>query len=307
MKSSSDYSVSKIDDEINIVAMVSLLWSKKLTLLYFILTFSISSLLLAFLTTNLYTSSSLLQVSQASNQSNLNSITSRYLDLASISGLGFSSGTDSSKKDLAIATLTSRDFFINILQSDPGIKAKIIAAKDYDHDTKKIIYESSAYDGSKWNETNEEPSSIEVHNYFIENVLKINVDKESNHIKLSVTHLSPLFAKELLEICIKELNLQLKKYDLEESSKAIKYLEDSLVNIKTNEIRNSINSLLEKQLEIQMLANIQDDYVLKVIDSPFEPVSKSYPSNFLFLIFGIFCGGFFGIIFIFVRDYIQND
>ena len=307
MNNTSSDSANNKEAEISIADIISLIWSQKTTLLYFITACSVSSLILAFFTTNLYTSSSLVHVSQSTENLNINSITSRYIDLANVSGLGFSSGSDSAKKDLAIATLISRDFFINISKNYPDIKAKLIAAYKYDKNNKKVVFNPSLYDEGKWVKQNSEPSNIKAHKYFIENVLNVSFSKETKHIKLSITHLSPVFAKELLEICIKELNKQLKKYDLEDSSKAIKYLEDSLEKSQTNEIRNSINSLLEKQLEIQMLANIQDDYVLKIIDSPFEPLSKSYPSRLLFLFLGILIGTGTGIIYIFIRDYIQND
>jgi uncharacterized protein involved in exopolysaccharide biosynthesis len=60
-------------------------------------------------------------------------------------------------------------------------------------------------------------------------------------------------------------------------------------------VKNSINKLIEAQLETQMLANVNEDYLLQSIDPPYVPELKFLPSRAKIAIFGTVSGCFLSI------------
>lgn len=276
-------------DHIIIKDIFRFLWSEKNIIMISLLFFTSLSSFYSLSLPNIYTSKALLQISKNVDSTKLSSITSRYMELSNISGLGFSSNSDSSKRDLAIATLTSKDFF-KILLDKHDLAPLLLAADSYDFNKNKINFDNKIYEKGEWIE-DMEPSYIEVHNFFLKNTLQVTVNRDTQHIQISISHISPYLAEEMLRICLEELNLKLKNNDLADSSKAIAFIKNSLATTQTNEMKNSLNSLLEKQLEIQMLASIDDDYVLEKIDSPYIPNKPASPNR----LFIIFLGALFGI------------
>ena len=68
------------------------------------------------------------------------------------------------------------------------------------------------------------------------------------------------------------------------------FLEKSLEDIRSNDIRQIFSALLTTQIRTIMLANASEVFVFEVIDPPFAPVKKSTPTRFLFFIFGWLIG-----------------
>lgn len=291
--------INMSQDHIIIKDIFKFLWSEKniiiISLIFFISITSYYSLSLP----NIYTSKALLQISKNVDSAKLSSISSRYLELSNISGLGFSSNSDSSKRDLAIATLTSKDFF-KILLDKHNLAPLLVASDSYDFNKNEIIFDNEIYNKGEWVE-GMEPSYIEAHNFFLKNTLQVAINRDTQHIQISISHISPYLAEEMLRICLEELNLKLKNNDLAGSSKAISFIKNSLATTQTNEMKNSLNSLLEKQLEIQMLASIDDDYVLEKIDSPFIPNKPSSPNRLFIILMGAMFGILIGSVIAFIK------
>ena len=82
-------------------------------------------------------------------------------------------------------------------------------------------------------------------------------------------HVSPIFAKEFLDLIIKEANEILRKEDMEDSQQGIEYLSKELSKNSFIKIKDSISTLIEGQLETQMKTKVYKDYFLIKIDPPF--------------------------------------
>ena len=115
--------------------------------------------------------------------------------------------------------------------------------------------------------------------------------------------------RELLKWYRKPANFPIKKLfndqisrikDLEESEEAIKYYNKEIVNTSIKEIKSSINSLIEVQLQRKMLTNVRTDYLLQYIDSPFLPIFKSEPRRSSYAITGMLLGLFLSAFFFIV-------
>ena len=134
--------------------------------------------------------------------------------------------------------------------------------------------------------------------------MSISQDKKTGFISIHVEHISPVFAKELIELIIREANALIRNRDIEESSKALKYLKSELSKTSFVEIKESINALMKSQLETQMLAQINQDYILIEIEPPFIPEERSKPSRSFICIVGTLLGGMLSMCIVLIRHYI---
>jgi uncharacterized protein involved in exopolysaccharide biosynthesis len=244
---------------------------------------------------NKYQSSAILSI--ASSQESPSSSASGLSSLASLAGISsISDGEDSSS--LAIETIRSRILLKRILDSNNFIN-KLYAAESFDMNSGKIIYDNDIYNDSlnKWIE--KEPSLLEVHKLYLQDILSIGKDKRTGFINISITHQSPIFAKNLIEIIVLECNKLVKEKDLKESSDALDYLYNFSGETSIQEVKKSINSLIESNLKTQMYANISNYYLLEYLDPPLIPEEKISPRRSMIAILG-FVLGFFVSIFLII-------
>lgn len=271
-------------EEINLLEICKLLWEKKLRIFLTTIFFSIISFSSSLFITDLYKSSSLVAVLESQNSSGLSSITSEFGGLAAIAGISLPSSGEKNKSSLAIETIKSRKFFRHIV-TKYDLLPKILKS---DSDVAKI---------SKMG-----PNYLKAHNIFLKELLEISEDNKTKYLLISISHQSPEFAESLLSIIIKEVNAITKEFDLNESSRALDYLNNLLPVTQVEGIKKSINSLIENQLETQMLASIQDDYILRVLDPPFIPESINSPNRIIYILLGGIIGFILSVMSLFLTN-----
>ena len=98
---------------------------------------------------------------------------------------------------------------------------------------------------------------------------------------------------------ILEANNIVRQQHLEESEKALSYLNTALKNTLEIGTKSSITTLLEAQLKVQMIANVREEYVVRTIDQPYLPEWKAGPARlkFIFLasLLGFLTSAFFAM------------
>lgn len=295
-------------DEINLREIFDVLWEGSLTVILFTSLIAIGSIVYSLQLTNYYKSETLIVIrSDSQNQG----VLSAYSGVASMIGVSLPS-TGSEKAMEAIELIKSRKF-VNHLISFPDVLPSIMAAKSYDFVTKKIIYDKNIFnpDTNEWNREMGQngstmPSYLEAHKRYRGSLVSIDQDKETGFVAIKVEHISPVFAKEFLELIIREANALLRDRDMRESSQALNYLKSELASTTFSEIRDSINSLIKAQLETQMMTKINEDYSLSVIEPPFVPEQKSKPIRSLIVILSTFFAGFFSVVYVLGRHFFLN-
>ena len=252
---------------------------------------------------NIYTSSAVLQISSEENQTQLSSFGNQLSSLASFAGIAQIGGSD--KTEFALAKLKSREFVKHLI-SVRDISPEIIAADFFSNETDTLSFDDQ-YDLSskKWVRKPSQnkkviPSILEIHSE-LNKSFNASLDKDSGFIKLEFSHISPIFAKDFLDLAIKEINNIAKQKDKLESAKALDYLQIELRSTQKKDIIDSINAVIRNQLNKKMLSNIKDDYLLSTIDAPFVPEKKSSPSRALICIFYTLIGTLLGIIIVYLR------
>jgi hypothetical protein len=287
------------EDDFSLADLVNILSGSKKNIALITSSFFIVSSLYTFFLPDTYTSDSLLIIADDSEAggSGFSSMTARYSGLASIAGVTMSNGS-TSKSDHIIATIKSRSFFKH-LASIPGIYPSLVAGDSYDWKTKKLTLNQGIYNSVKGTWVNGMPSLQGSHYaYFLKNLV-ISADKKTGFIYLSFTHISPEFSLLMAQTVIEEANNIVRLQHIGESNKALAYLNDELK--KTFEIgtKDSISTLIDAQLKVQMLANVRQDYIISPIDKPVLPEWKSGPTRMrivlLSSIVGLLISAFFAL------------
>ncbi len=90
------------------------------------------------------------------------------------------------------------------------------------------------------------------------------------------------------------------------SSSSLDYLYTQLSTNPINDIKKSINDLIKSNMEIKMLANIKEYYLIKPIDGPHIPLFKVSPTRSIICI-GITIFGFLlSVIFVLMKAFVLN-
>ena len=287
-------------DEINVKEVFFALWSTKILIIVMVAIFAVGSVIYSLSIPNKFTSSSLLKISNSgSSQSSSNS----NLDMiGSIAGINFSGG-GTSKSSLVTATIESRDFLKHLLTFDKVLPS-IVAIQSYDKETGELIFNDSIYDQKNNTFTSDPEKRPTFHKTYLTYNNMINVSTtNTGYIYLSVTHLSPKFAYELLNLIISEVNSLSRTRILQESKDSLNFLYNRLTETNEIEIRNSINQIIGSELRRQMLAEVKKNYLINPLDKPFFPEMKSSPNRARICILGTILGFFLSILVSLVKYY----
>ncbi len=286
-------------DEINVKEVFFALWSSKILIILMVAIFAVGSVIYSLSIPNKFTSSSLLKMSDNNSQPSSNS----SMDMiGSIAGLNLTAA-GSSKSSLVIETIESRDFLKHLLTFDKVLPS-IVAIQSYDKETGELIFNDSIYDQKNNTFTSDPEKRPTFHKTYVTYNNMINVSTtNTGYIYLSVTHLSPKFAYELLNLIISEVNSLSRTRILQESKDSLNFLYNRLIETNEIEIRNSINNIIGSELRRQMLAEVKKNYLINPLDKPFFPEMKSSPNRARICILGTILGLFLSILVSLVKYY----
>ena len=292
------------EDEVDLKELFLVLWEAKKLIILITSLFAMGSIIYSLTLPNYYRSEAVVSIAgQSTNTGSLGGLSG----LASMAGISLSAGGED-KSIIAIKTIQSRSFLKHLISFE-DVLSSIVAAKSYDLQSKKIQYDPEIYneDKGEWVRKAErnrqaKPSYLEIYSSYLDQV-SVTKDKATNLVTISVEHISPMFAKELLELIIDQANELMRDRDLRESSDAIAFLNTEIPKSSLITMKEAINNLVQAQLEKQMLSKINTEYILKVIEPPFIPEEKSRPLRAVICIFGTLIGGILAIILVLIRHY----
>jgi hypothetical protein len=297
-----------VNDEINFLELIQILWSNKKLILIVTSFFGIASILIALSLPSKYTSEVLLTPAIKSSQGN--SLLDQYGGFASMAGIELPDG-EASKKDIALEILNSRNFITNFINKR-DILVDLMASVDWDPSTNELIIDEDIYDvkSKKWVREvsypyTSKPSYQEAYEHWHKNIFVISKDKDKGFVKLSITHYSPFIAKNWLLWIVEDLNDHVRKNDIDESTKSLEYLYQELERVNYDELNTLLYNLIEEDIKVLSIANTKEEYIFKIIDPAIVPQEKSYPSRALICIIITFIGGIFICLYVLCRHYIS--
>ena len=178
--------------------------------------------------------------------------------------------------------IASRDFFKRLLAYD-GIYNGLLNPDSYEVSMPSSESLTEALPSKKNIDVVMDQDFYDARSKFNRN-LDFEDQLESKYYTISFTHVSPIFAKDIVDIIILELNQKKKDRDIEESKKSISFLKERLLEETNAEVRGSISKLIESQIKREMIANMRQEYLVSIIDSPAKPISKAGPKRLLIFI-----------------------
>ena len=286
------------DDEIDLRELFNVLWTAKKLIIQITAIFAIGSVVYSLSLNNYYKSESLFLARSASGNQGL----SQYSGLAAMAGITLPSSSGEDKGAQMIELIKSRKF-VKHLMTFENILPSILAAKSYNNSTQELLFNQKLYESeTKTWKNNEIPSYLKAHSAYL-NMLSIAQDKKTGFIRINIEHISPVFAKDFLELIIRESNELIRKKDMEESKQGLEYLTSELSKTPFVAIKESINGLIEVQLETQMMAQINQDYILTEIEPPFIPEQKSKPRRTFICVVGTILGAILSVLIVLIRHY----
>lgn len=224
--------------------------------------------------------------------------------LAALAGVNLGSSGNKNTA-LAIEVLKSRGFLIRFIERH-DLYVPVIAAKGWDRDKNALVIDEDLYDtsGGVWVRKpkpfqSKKPSSLEVHKQ-LQKKFTVNQEKTSGMVKVTLEHYSPYVAQEWLMQLVKELNDDIRLRNVTEAESSIAFLQQQLKTTDIADVRTMLYSLIEEQTKTLMLANVREEYVLKVVDPAVVPEEKSGPMRALIVVLAAFSGALLSILIVFL-------
>ena len=210
--------------------------------------------------------------------------------MAAIAGITIPSN---SNVERVFATLKSRVFLKNYI-SNKGL-LPVLFDKLWDEST------------SSWKlADNQIEPTLDDGFSLIEGAIDIDKDTESGLITLSLSWTNPEVLAGWTNDLVKELNERLRQKAIMVSKKKVGYLEQELAKTTLKDMRNVLYSLLESEKQKAMLANVNEDFALEVIDPAVTPIFRVKPNRKLIVILGGICGIFIAMFSILFFDLIKK-
>ena len=278
-----------IDFEIDVKKILSVVWQSKLKILISSLVTALIFTYYALILPDTYTATTVLMASSEEKSGGLSSLANQYGGIASLAGIQIG-GSDLDKSIIAMETLKSR-YFLEKFIDKYEIKPQLMAATEWDVVESKLIFDSELFDASsnRWADEAKEPSEWETYKRFSENLF-ISQDKETGLIRISFNSVSPILAAKWVELIVFEINLHFQQKEVAEAQRNIDYLQDQINQTLITEMQNVFYRLIEDQAKTVMLANANNEYVLKIVSPVMIPAEKSGPRRSLFVIVGLIIG-----------------
>jgi uncharacterized protein involved in exopolysaccharide biosynthesis len=227
-------------------------------------------------------------VSQDANSGKgaLGALASQYGDLASLAGVSAPGGSARSEP---IAVLQSQ------LLTQSYIKAENLLP---------VLY-AEKWDGSsgRWKLTDRKkvPTLWSANQYFAKTIRQVTDDKATGLVTMKIKWKDPLLAAKWANNLVKATNEYLRNKAIRESERNIAFLTDQGSKTTIVEARQAVYSLLQQEINKEMLALGREEFALRVIDPAFPPERPSSLGVVTLTILGLIGGAVVSTILVFAR------
>ena len=223
-------------------------------------------------------------------QSGGSSALSQFGGIAAMAGISIPSG---SNVEQVVATLNSRKFLRAYIQQYKLFP--VLFEEIWDADSQAWLVTS----------VDDEPTEQKAIESF-KACLSVDEDKKSGLITLSISWKDPEVAAQWANDLVRQINDQLRKQAIADSKKRVGYLEQELAKTTLQDMRAVLYNLLESEKQKAMLANVNEDFALEVIDPAVAPETREKPKRKLIVALGGVCGGFLGIFAVFFSQFLRK-
>ncbi|MGR5306681.1 Wzz/FepE/Etk N-terminal domain-containing protein [Vibrio mediterranei] len=300
------------DDEIDLKELFLALWKGKWVILATTFVFAVGAVIFAISQPNTYKADTLLAPAESSGQGGLAKVAGQLGGLAALAGVNLGGG-ESSQTELAVQVMKSRQFVDHFIKKH-DLLVPIMAVKEWDANSNTLVLNDEMYDESnnKWLREPKglrgaEPSAQEAYDVFIKNMFSVIQDKESGLYTVSIEHFSPFLAQQWTTWLVEDINKVMRDRVIAESTQNLEYLAEQLTKTSVAEMQNAFYKIMEEQTKSLMLAEVQDEFIFKVVDPAVVPELKAGPKRSLICILGTLLGGMLGVMMALILFFVRKS
>ncbi|MGI2059767.1 Wzz/FepE/Etk N-terminal domain-containing protein [Shewanella baltica] len=300
------------DDEIDLRELFTVIWQGKWLIIAITAVFTIGAVVFAIKQPNIYKSEALLAPASEEQGGGLSALASQFGGLASLAGVNLRGKGGVDKTQMAIEVLKSRQFASDFIQKH-NILADLMAAKKWDRENNRVIYDEDDYDVNNQTWVRDvkpprqpAPSMQEAFKVF-EKILVVTKDKETSLVTIAVEHRSPFVAQQWVTWLVQDINKVMKERDVAEANRSSEFLNRQIALTNVADIKTILYKLVEEQAKTIMFAEVRDEYVFKTLDPALAPEEKAKPKRALICVLGTMLGGMLGVMFVLVRHFMRKE
>ena len=282
-------SLSSDEDDIDLLELIRTLLHAWKTIVVFTIVCTGLAVTYALYVPEVFKAETLLAPAQEEN-SGASSAISQFGGLAAMAGISIPSD---SNVEQVIATLNSRKFLRTYIKENKVLP--VLFKEIWDSDNQAWLVPSEK----------DEPTEQKAIESF-KGCLSVYEDKKSGLISLSISWIDPEVAAQWANDLVKQLNKQLREQAIADSKKRVGYLEQELAKTTLQDMRTVLYNLLESEKQKAMLANVNEDFALEVIDPAVAPETREKPKRKLIVVLGMVCGGSLGIFAVFFAQFLKK-
>ncbi|MGL5335477.1 MAG: Wzz/FepE/Etk N-terminal domain-containing protein, partial [Enterovibrio sp.] len=286
---------AQADDEIDLRELFMQLWRGKWIILASTFLFAVSAVLFAINKPNIYTADILIAPAETASGGGLANMASKLGGLASIAGINLGNEQNSTAA-FALQVMKSRQF-VDAFIKKYDLLIPLMAAKGWDVENNQLIIDEDIYDSAakKWLRIPDallsaKPTAQEAYKHFTENVLSVAEAKDGDFYTVGINHFSPFIARQWVTWLVDDINKVMRELTITENTRNLAYLQIQLKKTAVAGMQNTLYSLIEEQTKSLMLAEVQDEFVFKVVDPAVVPERPSSPKRALIAVLGTMLG-----------------
>lgn len=226
-----------------------------------------------------------------------------------LSALGEMAGLNTSGDGLANNLIGKELFksqsFINKFFTENNLVVDLMAAKGWNQETDKLIIDEKIFSDGKWLRPSKglikpEPSAEEIQMKFSS---KFSYAQERDKVIL-VTYVSysPTNAQKVLSQIIQAVNNEVRQRDIAEAISSRDYLIQEFNETKQINVQTLIANLIEDEIKDIKLAEVKEDYVFTVVDTPSIPISRYGVPRSLICFLITLSGFFLSLVFVIIKN-----
>ncbi len=225
--------------------------------------------------------SPVLEENSTSRLGGLGALAAQYGGLAAMAGITL---PGAGKKEEAVAVLQSELLTTNYIRDNNLLP--VLFWKDWNPAT------------HRWTTTDPEkmPTLWKANQFFKKHVRKIAEDRKSGLVTLTIQWKDPHVAAQWANGLVKMTNDYLRAKAIREAELNIDYLNEQAKKTTIVEAQRAIYSLMQNELNTEMIARGREEYALKVIDPAFAPEKASSFGPRRLGAFGFALGAFLAIL-----------
>jgi uncharacterized protein involved in exopolysaccharide biosynthesis len=227
----------------------------------------------------------------ASNKGALGAIANQFSDLASLAGV---TPPGASARSEPIAVLQSQLLTQNYIQAENLLP--ILYANKWDEASKR------------WKPTDPKkiPTLWLANQYFMKKIRHVTDDKVTGLVTMRIRWKDPRQAAKWANDLVKATNMYLRDKSIRESERNIAYLTDAGAKTNVVEVKKAVYSLLEQEINKEMLAQGREEFALRVVDPAFPPERPSSLGAIALTIVGLVSGALISVIVVFARRVLSH-